>query len=254
MSLLPELDYSITLPTDSIIESRTDVVLSSPSTSHSYKNNHIIRLNIAGSGFVDPLSISLYADVFVSAPNTTAANFSMTKTDRVIVPSTYEMFDSIRILDGYGNVLEELNEAALLSQKLHEASSNSDFLDCSYGFTNSQKDLSKRQTLSNVNSDTNKETFRIAALDIVGLFSQEKLIHLPTFKGLQIEMRMISNENAFTSKAAGDATGAEYKLMNVKLHYTEIQASRGYMNEYNKKIKDGGYALNFRTCSSVIRS
>jgi len=230
MELLKELDFSLELPTDGVIESRTEVVIDSPATSHTASTNNIVRLYINGSGFIDPHSVQIYADV--SCPN-------LQDKDNVIPPATYELFETIRVIDGRGNVLEEINQAGLLSQKLHEASSNTSFLDCTYGFTNSQKDVSKRI----VDTATN---FRLSALDVLGFFNQSKYLHLPTFKGLQIELRCVTNDVAFSIKH-GTTDNVTYSLENVKLHYTEVQASRGYMEQYAAKLLEGGYAINFST-------
>jgi len=233
MDILDELNYTLEMPTDGVIESKTEVVLTSPQGTHSPTQNNTIRLYLNGNGFVDPHSISVYADFSTTA---------LASEANVIPPTTYQLFESIRILDGRGNILEEIQGADLLSTHLHNASSSSDFLDCAYGFTNSQKDVSKR-VCSPVATN-----FRLAATDVLGLFAQSKYLHLPSFKGLQLEMRLVSNSAAYSVKsgvATEDAVG--FLLENVKLHYTEVQVSRGYIDMYNEKVAAGGYALSFPT-------
>lgn len=231
MELLDELNFELNMPTDSVVQSRNDVVINSPSNTHSPTSNNIIRLYMDGSGFVDPHTVKVFADVEC---------LTVTNTANVIPPSTYELINNIRIIDGSGQVLEEVSQSNLLSQKLHEASSDASFMDCTYGFTNSQKDPSKRLLT--------KTNFRVSALDVCGLLNQSKYLHLPSFKGLQIEMRLATNEEAFSNKQADNVT---FQLTNVQLHYTEVQVSQAYLQAYNEKLMSGGYAISFPTHSHL---
>jgi len=237
-SILDELDFTLPEITDGIITAQNDIVLNSSSNTHSPNNNSIIRFNINGSGFLKATSVQLYADVTFTFA--TAAHF--------ISPAMYEIFDSIRILDQSGQVLEEVTAAAgLLNRVLHNASSSSDYLDCS-PYTNSQKDVNKRYAVSDV-----AKTFRINALDCMGLLQQEKWLHLPSFKGgLQIEMRLASTAALCTNKVA-DATLA-VSLSNVQLMYTEAQVTEGYQQLYNQKLTSGGYAISFPSYSVLTNT
>lgn len=243
MTLLEELDFSLDLPQDEIIQSKTDVVLTSPAQTHSYANNNIIRLTMNGSGFLDPHSVAMYGDIWFSITTGT----QLTSATRGLVPTMYQLVENIRILDGYGNVLEEISEAGLLATLLHNASSNSDYLDCTGGFSNSQKDPSKRAVPV---TEGTAIRFRLNITDIMGLFHQPKLLHLPTFKGFTLEMRLTSPANAGAFKA-GEGGGFSYTLKNVKLHYTEVMCTQAYMDAYNAKLREGGYALSFPTYQHI---
>ena len=234
-TILNELDFNLPEITDNVITSTNDVVLNSASNTHTPTNNSIIRFNISGSGYLQPHSCELYADVTFTFA--TAANF--------ISPCMYELFDSIRILDQSGQVLEEVTSSAgLLNRVLHNASSSSDYLDCS-PYTNSQKDVNKRYAVSAV-----AKTFRINALEVMGLFQQEKYLHLPSFKGgLQLECRLASTDALCTNKVP-DATLA-VSLSNVQLMYTEVQVSEAYQQLYNEKLMSGGYGIAFPSYSHL---
>ena len=237
MNVLNSLDFSLDTPMDSVIESRTEVMIDSSAPLHTPTSNNIIRLYMNGNGFVDPHSIAVYATVTYR---------SLQAEANVIPPTMYDVVNTIRVIDGSGQVLEEINEAELLNQKLHEASSNSDYLDCSGGFSNSQKDPSKRPLLN-----ATPYSYRVNATDCLGLFQQEKYLHLPSFKGLQLELRLNSNDRAFTKKVADTCT---YELSNVKLVYDEIQVSRGYMDLYSQQVSSGGYAISFSTYTHLQNS
>ena len=233
--LLSELDFSLDMPTDGVVESRNEVVIDSSAPTHTATNNNIIRLYMTSSGFIDPHTVQIFADV--SYPAATAVGD--------VIPGCH-FFSDVRILSQRGDVLEEVNNAQLLSQKLHEASSDADYMNCGGSFTNSQKDVSLRQ-VPQAGAPVN---FRMNITDVLGIFSQPKYLHMASFGGgLQIELRCASNESVMTTRTAN--TLADYSLSNVRLHYEEVLVSRGYMDLYNEKLQQGGYALSFPTHSHL---
>ena len=235
--LLSELDFSLDMPSDGVVESRNEVVIDSSAPSHSATNNNIIRLYMTSSGFVDPHTVQIFADV--SYPTVTA------QTAANVIPGCH-FFSDVRVLSQRGDVLEELNNTQLLSQKLHEASSDADYMNCGGSFTNSQKDVSLRQ----VALSAAPVNFRMNITDVLGIFNQPKYLHMASFGGgLQIELRCGSNESVMTTK--DDTVAAQYSLSNVRLHYEEVLVSRGYMDLYNEKLQQGGYALSFPTHSHL---
>ena len=232
--LLSELDFSLDMPSDGVVESRNEVVIDSSAPTHTATNNNIIRLYMTSSGFIDPHTVQIFADV----------TYPAVLVEGDVIPGCH-FFSDVRVLSQRGDVLEELNNVQLLSQKLHEASSDADYMNCGGSFTNSQKDPKLRQVP--VATPIN---FRMNVTDVLGIFNQPKYLHMASFGGgLQIELRCGSNDSVMTTRAAN--TLADYTLSNVRLHYEEVLVSRGYMDLYNEKLQQGGYALSYPTHSHL---
>lgn len=243
--VLKELDFRIRAPADEVLEnSRVNTKITAGTATNSPTLNNIVRLQIAGNGWLDLSSVNVYATVTETAGGT--ANLTpdpLSSSTCIRKPSTGGYCSQFRIISGGGQVIEDMRVADLYYELMNRISSDCEYQNNTLDITtNGHSNPANRRDLSAGVS------LRVAVTDISGfLNSTGKYIYLPSFGGsITLEFTLRTNEAAYTVRAGGDSV--TYAWTNTECRYDTVMVSEAYQRVYNEVFREG-FALTFPTYS-----
>jgi hypothetical protein len=237
-----ELTYRLDpKPDSSIVQQRIESVLSNSTALHRPDSNNTIRFSINSDQFVDLSSISLYSklQVALTGSATHGTPGAGVVTTKVAVPSSYELFSSITLSTGSGQVIEQLSDANVIGRMMlnmlapdRKASIES--------FTNSQDTPHERESCQTPTD------FKIGALSLLGFLGSGKYIRTSDLGGLVIECQLAPNSTLFQVPAGATAS---LSMTDTRLIFDSCLMSQAYIDSY-KASYSSGLALMFSSIQS----
>jgi hypothetical protein len=252
---IPEINYDISnLLTDSVIRSRTETKLFSPAPIHSYTSNPTIRFSISGDQFLDMGSIELWADVTYATTvgnafveDTLYVAATAAKKLKAQVPSSGQLFQSMRIMTSGGVIIENITDVNLLFTLLQDATAPKAYQDTVLSATanhNTNPSIGRRGC-------STAQTLRLACTDLSGFLHSRKYIHPNSLGGgLVIELEMADPKTLFVGRNNASLFTAE--LSKVNCRYETVTLADSFVQEYRDQIFPNGFSMFFSTWQNLI--
>ena len=195
---------------------------------------------------MDLSSLELYGNVvFTQTANAGPTSFDNAPATACKYPSTNDLIDSMRIMTGGGEVIENLADISTYAEILTRGSGSKTYLD------------STAAILSNAHSlDTARDPctgagkrFKFGITHYSGFLNCGKYI-LPAAlgNGIVLELTLKSNDRAFAVRGTAGQDAFSYALSNVNLRYDTVEVSESYEKMFSVLFQRG-FSIVFPTYS-----
>ena len=232
-----ELVYSPEERFANVVMSRNEVSMTNATPAFTYTGNNRVEFRITSSNFIDLASLEIYAIISTVLTGGTTTHTAANAT-KYIPEGTMSLFSDITLSSASGTVIEQVSNAQVLGQIVHNLSASPQYLDSVGSFANNQIQSYERRSAAGTGV-----RLRISAHKLLGFLSCGKYVKPSSFGGgLILSLTMAPDSTLGVVHGGGTAVTS---LSLVILVYDELMVTPAYADLYRQDYESQSFRIGF---------
>ena len=243
------MTFSTNIPSElvyQIEENPRDLVVSriessrTTGLSHSPISNPVLRFELSTTNFVDLSTVQLYCNItneYTKGGGSSSAFAGTASAAEISVPSTMDLFNTITVSTGSGQILQTISEAHVVNRILTLTASN-DYLETAGSFSNISLNPLNRRRINGGQTQV-----RVDALQCLGFLKCGKFINPSSLGNLVFTFQMNPNSSLYHCDALDSVNCV---LSQATMYWEECIMSPSYIESYNEVYLKNGYQLMYQ--------
>ena len=238
-----ELVYSPDELYANVVMSRNEVSMTNATPAFAYTGNNRIEFRVTSSNFIDLASLEVYANISTALAGGTSTHTAGNAT-KYLPEGTMSLFSDITLSSASGTVIEQVSNAQVLGQVVHNLSASPGYLDTVGSFANNQVQSYERKSAAG-----NGVRVRISAHKLLGFLSCGKYVKPSSFGGgLILSLTMAPDSTLGVVRDAGGT--AETSLSLVTLVFDDLLVTPAYADLYRQDYESQSFRIGFSSWGS----